>query len=287
MRYQGSKRFFLDTLDTLYTLRVSISKRQKFISLSFLLTFFLWFLPPALPAFVALSISLGLTFLVTLYALDFDLRFPEHLIFPIYPMLLAIAVLLHRPETSQFSFLLIFYTLAILFTFYLLFLTLNILNIATVRTVPLKKAALSTLYFVGLIIGFFNIKGVLQLHPSNFSFFIFHFSLNVALTLPLIYSIQIKPSPIEEEISPKPKILVPEILVLGLLSSEIALVASFLKTSPISLATFLAGILFLLISITQHIIKKTLTKKIIWEHAAVGVSLIGVLIISSFSYFSP
>lgn len=221
-------------------------------------------------------------FLVTPYVLGGNLRFPEHLIFPIYPVLLTLAFFLNTrflifglpAQAGILQFAL--YFLAI----YLLFLTLNILNVATIRTVPLKKAALSTLYFLGLIIGFFNFKGILTLQLSLLVFDILHFALSFLFTLPLIYVIQIKPSPIEEEIGPRPKLMLPEIAVISLLSAEIALIASFLKISPTILSVFLAGILFLMIGFLQHCVKKTLTKKVLWEHIMVAIGLVALLVIS-------
>lgn len=245
------------------------SKRQKFIFLSAGLTFFLWFAPSVLPRFTFLTLGLALTFLTTLYALGFDLRFPEHLIFPIYPILLVVAAWLHRPATSHFSFFIIVYTLSIFFTIYLLFLTLNILNIATVRTVPLKKAALSTLYFLGLIIGFFSIRGVLALHPFSFLFAVCFLLLSCLLTVPLIYVIQ-----------PRSKLKIFEIAIISLLFTEIALVTSLLKVSPMILSLFLIAILFLLIDLLQHCIKRSLTKRILWEHTVVGVILTSFLLVS-------
>ena len=248
---------------------IRLTKRQKFIFLSVGLTFFLWLAPSALPRLAFLPLSLALTFLTTLYALGFDLRFPEHLIFPIYPTLLVVAAWLHRPATSDFSFFIIIYIFSIFFTIYLLFLTLNILNIATVRTVPLKKAALSTFYFLGLIIGFFSIRGILALHPSSFLFAVFFLLLSCLLTVPLVYVIQ-----------PRPKLKIFEITIISLLSTEIALVTSFLKVSPIVLSIFLTAILFLLVDDLQHCVKRTLTKRILVEHIVVGIVFVAFLVIS-------
>lgn len=247
-----------------------LSKRQKFIFLSAGLTLFLWLTPLVLPRFTFLTLSLALTFLITLYALGFDLRFPEHLIFPIYPILLVLAVWLHRPATNHFSYPIILYTLSIFFTLYLLFLTLNILNIATIRTVPLKKAALSTLYFLGLTIGFFSIRGILALNLFSFLFAVCFLLLSCLLTVPLVYVVQ-----------PRPKLKIFETTIISLLSTEIALVTSFLKVlSPMVLSIFLIAILFLLIGLFQHCIKRTLSKRVLWEHAVVGVILISFLLVS-------
>lgn len=261
-------------LYTLSTLRVRFTKRQRFIFLSLALSIGIWFLP--------LHLVLALTFFATLFAFSFDLRFPEHLIFPIYPVLLTLAFWLNRPVGEGFTVLL---SLLTLFAFYILLLTLNILNIATIRTVPLKKAALSSLYFLGLIIGFFAIKSVLTSQPNNLIFCICHFALGFSLALPLIYVIQIKSSPIEEETGQRPRLMLPEVLLLSLLSTEIALAASFLRVSPTILSIFLTGILFLFVGLFQHCVRKTLTKKILWEHVVVGVGLMGILVISSLVHY--
>lgn len=260
---------------------MKFSKRQKFIFLSVILTAAIWFIPQIVSSFyLGLFVVFVFTFLATLYTLGFDLRFPEHLVFPIYPVLLVLAAWLHRPATIHFSSPVILYTFSIFFTFYLLFLTLNILNIATIRTVPLKKAALSTFYFLGLIIGFFNIRGVLSLYPSNFIFVIFYFVFSFILVLPLIYVVQIKSSSTKEEISPRPKLKILEIAAVSLLSIEMALTTSFLRASPTILSIFLTAILFLLIGLLQHCVKRTLTKRILWEHAVVGVILVVFLLVS-------
>ncbi len=256
-----------ENLCSLYLL--SFTKRQKFIFLSVGLTLFLWFVPSALPRFAFLPLSLALTFLTTLYVLGFDLRFPEHLIFPIYPILLVLAFWFNFDRLYKDYFLLLTSYFLLLFTFYLLFLTLNILNIATIRIVPLKKAAFSTLYFLGLVIGFFTIKGILTLHLSYFLLLISYFLLGLILTLPLVYVIQ-----------SRPKLKIFEITIISLLATEIALVVSFLRVSPIVLDIFLTAILFLLIDLLQHCVKRTLTKRILLEHITVGIVFVAFLLIS-------
>lgn len=160
---------------------------------------------------------------------------------------------------------------------YLLFLVINILNVATVKIVPLKQAALSANYFWGLLISFWFIYGILD---RNYSFFIFSAFCSLVAFLfsfPLFYVVQIESPTLKggKEVFPlPPKLLFYESVLVALFSAQVSFGASFWSKPHFLTAVFLSGLTFLLVGLFQHHIKKVLTNKIILEHSFIAALLI-------------
>lgn len=259
------------------------------------MTLALFLVPGFVQKIYSIFILLALTILTTLWALDFDLKFPEYLIFPIYPVIFTLGLFINvflsetRLLISSSSGLSIFFPSRYLpavvaavffaFSFYVLLLALNILNVATVRTVPLKKAALSTLYLVGIVIAFLSIRGVLTLELRLPILFLSIFLTGFFLAGAFFYLVQIET--VQQGETPganPPRTFWMKSVVLALITAEMGLVTSFIPLSDLVRTTFLTGMAFLLIGFWQHHIQRILTRKVIWEYVAVGLSLVGVVI---------
>lgn len=214
-----------------------------------------------------LSLSLGVPYILTLFVLDFDLRFPEHLIFPIYPLLssLGLAFWSPLPGVSSANLLLVTcYLLLVTPFYYLLFLSLNILNVATVRVVPLKQVASSVLNFLGLVLGLGLFWRLFQKGPFSLLPIVgVEGILAGLLGLPLLWDAE------SEGHFP----LLP-LLTLGLVGAELAFVTSFWPTSTFVRAVMVGGGVFVLIGLFQHRLRRELARKIWIQYLAIGLLLI-------------
>lgn len=241
-------------------------KRTKFLLSSILI--------PLLPlALSQLEFSLALTVFVTLsvtalaayWSQNFDLRWYEFLIFPL-PLLLVVVVALLFSEvrcqmlgvrcyTDPTSWLTLIAEGVLL---YITFLTLNILNTATVRTVPLKKAALSTFYFLGLIL--------------TFAFTYAHREERF-LVLPVLVGIWVLAvaTPFLYYATERVRLLEP--VLLGLLVGEIALVSLFWPSQSLIRIVFVVGSAFVLLGVLQHHLQRDLSRSLRREYLVVGLVL--------------
>jgi len=142
-----------------------MTRRTQFLISSFISVF-------SLPLLYALSSQLHIPLntilvfwfviatLVLVYVIERSYRFPEQLVFAVLPFLFLVTLLV---VTLRFN-LLAWSTFSVVwivvygvagFLMYVLFLSLNIVNAATVRTVPLLKAAQTTLLVFSLVLAVF------------------------------------------------------------------------------------------------------------------------------------
>ncbi|MBU1110923.1 hypothetical protein KKB83_04885, partial [Patescibacteria group bacterium] len=154
-----------------------LSKRQKTTISTFTLALTLALSNKSVPFLggVAWLLPVIVAIWLTFWALDFEFKLCEYLIFALYPALLGVnSFLVLNQILNQAGqgrgwldlVLLLGFSLISVSIFYMLLSALNILNVATVRTVPLKKAALLILMLIGLILGtssFYQIAGPLGL----------------------------------------------------------------------------------------------------------------------------
>ncbi|MBU1110512.1 hypothetical protein KKB83_02755, partial [Patescibacteria group bacterium] len=148
---------------------------------------------------------------------------------------------------------------------------LNILNVATVRTVPLKKAALLILMLIGLILGtssFYQIAGPLGLLVKWQYRVILFFAFAIAQAMPIFWLVQ------EEHFCLRWR----ELIVVALLTMELAAVSAFFPATNFVRAIFISSMLFVLIDLLTKKIKREISNKVIWEHIVLGFFLITFLL---------
>lgn len=277
----------LSTLRFPETKSIRIPKRQKFLSSALALTvsifLVLFVLKVTLPLTALLLISL--TVFLTFWTLDFDLRPIEYLIFAAYPLILTAVALFYSkmflPKTAGGLFYLLF-GIFVMLGYYLLFATLNVLNVATVRALPLKKAALTTFSSFALILTFVSVYGLAAFHPSHFLFGSLLALLAIITVLPLFYvtEIEFSSATLGAEIVGKPFLRLGEGLVLSLIFAETAVLASFWKVSAVFLSLLLTTLLSSLLGIWQHHLQKNLNSRIIREYFFIFLAILLVFIVA-------
>lgn len=144
---------------------------------------------------------------------------------------------------------------------YVLLLMVNILNVATVKNIPLKRPALSSLYLHGLLSYFIYAYSVITAEGWGIttSFFVFWASICLFGLAYLFIVSQ--------------KVIATEELLWIVFSFEILVISLFFAVTTVIASLFMVGWLFIILGILQHNSEKLLTKNIIREYAGAGILL--------------
>ena len=130
------------------------TKRKKIILISVLATG-IYFLVQQFELSIVTQFFLGgvVIYFFSYWALDFDLKGLEFIILPTIPILFYLSMFLIYPVLTLLKVPYLVYP-SIMFGMYVILLTLNILNIATVKTIPLSKAAWVSMSLIRFVIAF-------------------------------------------------------------------------------------------------------------------------------------
>jgi len=169
---------------------------------------------------------------------------------------------------------------AVFILIYVEFLSLNIINVATIRTIPLKKAASSIYSWIGLTLIFL---GVFLILASPF-LVLTRISLFVLLLFLVFEALTFAGQTITEVVSfggpnfSRPKVFLGLSLMLALISAQFFAALLFLKVSVLLKTLILAAFSFAIFSIFNHNLEKTLSKKILREDLIIiGIFLVILL----------
>ncbi|QQG43241.1 MAG: hypothetical protein HYW45_03500 [Candidatus Daviesbacteria bacterium] len=241
----------------------------------------------------SLILTIGL---ISTQLVDFSLRFIFLILLGIFSYILSLWALwdgLNKMKALVLLILPTFYTLAVasfyfllpirwltrlpvaLFfglSFYLLLLSENVFNVASIRTIPLYRAA-STANFLFTLIATFFLFNVI--HAFNLAFFWNGF-LVAAVSFPLIlqtlWSIEMADK-LDSEVFFHS-------LILSLILGELGMVFSFWPLTTVMWSLSLASAMYVILGLlTQHL-RSRLTQRIIEEYLLVGV---GVLLFCFFT----
>lgn len=217
-------------------------------------------------------------------ALDLDLIFPEHLLFSILPLL----TLTFYFSASSFAVInlgnnspLVIMVLAAVFVLlYIQFLTLNIINIATVRTIPLKRVAISIYFFIGLVLYFTGLFFLLPTQLVLTTKAVLFFLLTYLMLQAQSYANQevFSVGSFGREVLGRPKLVIFWNILLASLILEIFLPISFLKSGVLIKSLTLTIFAFSLLSIFEHYRQKTLTKSLLREHLLIMGAFLTILL---------
>jgi hypothetical protein len=190
--------------------------------------------------------------------LDFDLKLPEFLAFLYIPLLCAIVI--YFADQEVIGWLKVFLYVAGGVGYYILLLALNIVNVATVRTVPLKRAAHSTLYSIGLML--FFIAGLRLAHWGWGAYeYLFAYwvglSLFALMYLKLIFN----------------RFYWIETSVFAFISVQIVVLISFWPSAQWVSVAAVVGWSFIYLGLIQHVVDKSLNNSILREYSIFGLLL--------------
>lgn len=247
-----------------------LNKRQKIIVASVILTIGL-LLTQLVPFYLVYRYILALallSYLLSLWALWEGISKLKAVVLLILPVFFTISV-------SSFYFLLPVRWLtrlpvALLFglSFYSLLLSQNVFNVASIRTIPLYRAA-STVSFLFTLITAYLLFNVI------FSFdmlFVYNglavWALSFLLSLQLVWTTQM------EDLNP---VILVHSFVPALVVGEVAAAVSFWPVSLTMVSLALAGIMYVLLSLVTYSLKERLSKRLVWEFVGVGVGIFVVV----------
>ena len=193
------------------------------------------------------------------WCFGFDLKVVEIVPFLLIPSLYAANMAYVTSIFTQYAQIVAILTSVI--GMYLLLLTLNILNVATVKEIPLRRPALSSLYLHGLLSYFVYAWAVLNTSGWGIQASVLTFWVSMCLYgLSYLFIVSHKARLSEQ-------------ILWIVLSLEIVLIPSFFFAAAVYTALFMVGWLFILLGIMQHNSEKLLTKGIIREYASIGLMI--------------
>lgn len=248
-------------------LRLTLSKREKIITATVLITVGILF-STRLGNFIFLKerliILVGIvTYLFSLWALWEGMTKLKALVLLILPTLFTISV-------ASVYFLIpvrppkLLWAAGFGMSFYLLLLSQNVFNVASIRTIPLYRVA-STTSFIFTVFTAFILYSVS--YAFNFDFFLNGLLITLIsfiLTLPIFWSIEME------------KITFPDFLyslIVSLVVGECALALSFWPLAPTVWSLSLATVFYITLGIMVDTRRERLIKKLVWEYTIFGIAV--------------
>lgn len=156
---------------------------------------------------------------------------------------------------------------------YLLMLTSNIYNVASIRTIALLRAAHAVGLLFSLVSTFFLTNVLFSLH--------WPFYLNVigvALITGPLYLVGVWASELEDYISQR---VFWYAVVFTMVTSQVGLVLSFWPVVPIAGALAIATVMYVLLGLSQLHLDDKLKSKVLWQHVAISILVFVIIVIST------
>lgn len=249
---------------------LNLNKRQKIVISSFILTIGL--LSTQLVDFNLRFRFIGgiaiLAYILSFWSLWEGLNITKAVVLLILPTFFTLAV-------ASFYFLLPIRWLtrlpvAIVFglTFYLLLLAQNVFNVASLRTIPLYRAASTASFLFTLLSAFFIYNVVFAFNLLFLWNGLIVLLISFPLILQVLWSIQM-----EEKI---PVTIAIQSLVLSLILGELALSFSFWPMNQIIWSLSLSSAMYVLLGLTTHILRGKMNGRVVWEYVGIGVVVLMV-----------
>ena len=256
-------------------MNLNLNKRQKIIITSLILTMGL--LSTQMVDFnlrFRFIAGLGvLAYLLSLWSLWEGLSKTKALVLMILPAFFTVAV-------SSFYFLLPVRWLtrlpvAFIFglTFYLLLLAQNVFNVASIRTIPLYRAA-STASFLFTLLSAFFLYNVI--YAFNLLFIwngVLVFLVSFPLTLQVLWSLEM-----EDKIS---QATIIQSFIISLILGELGLAFSFWPMLTTIWPLSLSSSMYVLLGLTTQVLRGKATKRVVWEYLGIGAVVLLISLITT------
>lgn len=267
-------------VDTLHRIFVSlkryeITKRQRFILMSFFLTVILITSQTVSEALRYQTI--GVLTLVTLVLAVFSLKGE---LSGIKYFLLLLLPCYFVAGASLFYFLLpVRWLTRLPFAFlfgisvYLLMLTANIYNVAAIRTIALLKAAHAVGFLFSLVSTFFLTNVLFSLHPPFYLVVLGAVAIAGPLYLVVLWSYEL-----EEFISQR---VLNYSLIFTIMTGQLALVLSFWPVVPTASSLAIITLMYMLLGVAQFDFQARLKARVVYEHLFVAVLVFLTILIST------
>lgn len=259
-------------------MKVNITKRQKIIITSIVLT--LGLLSTQLVDFnlrFRFIAGLGvLSYILSLWSLWEGINRTKAAVLMILPTFFTVAVasfyfllpvrwLTRLPVASLFGLM-----------FYLLLLSQNVFNVASIRTIPLYRAASTANFLFTLMAAFFIFNVIYAFNLLS----LWNGLLVLAVCFPMILQVLWTIS-MEDQI---PMSLWVQSFILSLVMGELALAFSFWPTPTTIWSLALASGMYVLVGLTTQTLRGRSGRRVVWEYLGIGaVVLIVSFILTSWT----
>lgn len=255
-------------------LNFGLDKRRKIILTSGILSLGL-LSTQLVPFYLTYKFIYGLTFLaylLSLWALWEGINKLKAVVLIILPTFFTLAVasyyfllpvrwLTRLPVAAVFAI-----------TFYTLLLSQNVFNVASMRTIPLYRAASTTVFILTLLTSYllFNVMFSFNM------FFVWNgvwvFLISFPLILHVVWSIEM------EGLS---SLVLVYSLLLSLVLAEVGFVLSFWPISHTMASLVLSTLLFVTLGISTHAIRDRLGRGVAWEYVGWGIVVFLIALVTT------
>lgn len=246
-------------------MNLNLNKRQKIVLTAALLTIGL--ISTQLTDFSLRFIFLGglalLAYILSVWSLWEGLNLTKALVLMILPTFFTLAV-------ASFYFLLPVRWLtrlpvAFIFglMFYLLLLAQNVFNVASLRTIPLYRAASTASFLFTLLAAFFIYQVVFAFNLLFIWNGLVIFLISFPLVLQVLWSIKM-----EDKVSVA---IVVQSVILSLVLGELALGLSFWPMNVIIWSLSLSSAMYVLLGLTTGILRGRINNRVMIEYVGIGV----------------
>lgn len=254
-------------------MKLNITKRQKIIITSVILTSGL--LSTQLVDFnlrFRFIAGLGvLSYILSLWSLWEGINRTKAVVLMILPLFFTVAVasfyfllpvrwLTRLPVASLFGLM-----------FYLLLLSQNVFNVASIRTIPLYRAASTANFLFTLMAAFFIFNVIYAFNLLSLWNGLLVLAVCFPMILQLLWTISM-----EDQIPPS---LWVQSFILSLVMGELALGFSFWPTPTTIWSLALASGMYVLVGLTTQTLRGRSSRRVVWEYLGIGAV---VLIVSFF-----
>jgi len=262
-------------LQTLLSRRFEITKREKFVASSILTALgflILQFLPVGKVYYWSVFGFAVLVVICLFWSLEQFTKL-KFLTLSILPLTFTVSLTLFVSLLPQHFLIPLATSLAFALVFYSLLLTLNIYNVAAIRTIALVRAAHSVGFLFGMLSAFFAFEVIFALHLSFWLIAVLVFLVAFLISISILWSFEL-----EEYISWRVLIYS---LVLAEVVAQFSLVFAFWPIIPMVAALGSVGAFYVALGLTQFHFNDRLNSKTVLEYTSVALVVFILLILTA------
>lgn len=252
-----------------------LTKRQKITFTTIILSLGLFFFPlvdPKLQLYFLGSLVAG-SYLLSVWSIFQELAGFEFITLFVLPVLLTLSFGLFIKQYGPIQELRLVLALVYGIVLYTSLLAENIFNVSAERNIPLIRAARTVGYLVTLFVSFAFFSLLFSLGLDWWVITLITFVVGTLLFAQALWQIEL-----EEILS---KQLIVHSLASGLVIAELAASLTFWPLGPARVGLALTGLVYVILGILQHMVKKDLTRRTTLEYVFLAFSIFLLLALTT------
>lgn len=252
-----------------------LTKRTKITISTILLTVSLFFFPSVesrLQIYVLAAIVAG-SYLLCVWAIFKDLQNFEFITLFVLPVLLTLSFGLFIKQFNPITEIRLLLVCVYALVLYTILLAENIFNVSAERNIPLLRAARTVGYLVTLFVSFAFFSLLFGLGLDWWVLLVITFVVATLIFAQALWQIEL-----EETLSGQ---LVLNSVVSGFITAELAAALAFWPLEPPKVGLALTALVYVVLGILQHMIKKDLTRRVSLEYVFLSFSVFLLLVVTT------